>query len=249
MSFAAVSGVAPASAQKAQQRERRVITPAAPIAPAGPTAPVTPAFPSSSALAAKPAGPTTVEELRARIQEVLRQPQLAPAQVAVKVASLDTGRTLYEENAGKLLQPASNMKLYTVAAALDRLSPNYRFTTSVYAPARPDASGTVRGSLTIYGRGDPSFAARFNNGDYNRALDDFAAQIAAAGVRRVEGDMVGDESYFSGAPFGPGWEVDDLQWYYGAEISALSINDNALDLFVRPGLRAGDPCVVTTGPA
>lgn len=242
LSFTATRG------QETQQRERRVVTPAAPVVPAGPTAPVAPVAPSTSTLPAKTVGPTTLDELRARIQEVLHQPQLAPAQVAVKVASLETGRTLYEENAGKLLQPASNMKLYTVAAALDRLSPTYRFTTSVYAPARPDASGTVRGDLTIYGRGDPSFATRFNNGDYNRALDDFAGQIAAAGVRRVEGDLVGDESYFSGAPFASGWEADDLQWYYGAEISALSINDNALDLFVRPGVRAGDPCTVTTGP-
>ncbi|MBA3440272.1 MAG: D-alanyl-D-alanine carboxypeptidase/D-alanyl-D-alanine-endopeptidase [Pyrinomonadaceae bacterium] len=248
MSFATLS---PARAQEGQ-RERRAITPApTPVAPVGSTvpAPVIPVAPSSSTLAVKPVAPTTIEELRARIQEVLRQPQLAPAQVAVKVVSLDTGRTLYEENAGKLLQPASNMKLYTVAAALDRLSPNYRFTTSAYAPVRPDASGTMRGDLTVYGRGDPSFATRFNDGDYNRALDDFAAQIAAAGVRRVEGDLVGDESYFTGAPFAPGWEADDLQWYYGAEISALSINDNALDLFVRPGVRVGEPCTVTTGPA
>lgn len=243
LSFTATRG------QETQQRERRVVTPAAPVVPAGPTTPVAPVAPSTSTLPAKTVGPTTIEELRARIQEALRQPQLAPAQVAVKVASLDTGRTLYEENAGKLLQPASNMKLYTVAAALDRLSPNYRFTTSVYAPARPDASGTIPGDLTVYGRGDPSFAARFNNGDYNRALDDFAGQIAAAGVRRVEGDLVGDESYFTGAPFAPGWEVDDLQWYYGAEISALTINDNALDLFVRPGSRTGEAGAVTTGPA
>ena len=164
------------------------------------------------------------------------------------MASLDTGRTLFEENAGKLMQPASNMKLYTVAAALDRLAPDYRFKTSVYAPARPDATGTVRGDLIVYGRGDPTFAARFNDGDYYKAIDDLAARIAAAGVKRVEGDLVGDESYFTGAPLGFGWEWDDLTWYSGAEVSALSVNDNALDLFVKPGARVGAPCTITTGP-
>jgi serine-type D-Ala-D-Ala carboxypeptidase/endopeptidase (penicillin-binding protein 4) len=192
--------------------------------------------------------PKTAEELRARLEEVVRRPQLAAAQVAVKVVSLDTGRTLYEENAGKLLMPASNMKIYTVAAALDRLSPDYRFNTSVYAPSRPDRAGTVRGDLTVYGRGDPSLAARFNDKDYYKAINELADNIVASGVRRVEGDLVGDESYFRGRPLGLGWEWDDLQWWYGAEVSALSVNDNAIDLFVKPNASVGAPCMVTTGP-
>jgi D-alanyl-D-alanine carboxypeptidase/D-alanyl-D-alanine-endopeptidase (penicillin-binding protein 4) len=140
------------------------------------------------------------------------------------------------------------MKLYTVAAALDRLSPDYRFSTSVYAPMRPDSTGVVRGDLTIYGRGDPSIAARFNNGDYLKAIDDLATRIAGAGVKRVEGDIVGDESYFVGPKYGAGWNWEDLTWYYGAEITSLTINDNALDLFIKPGPAVGQPAVITTGP-
>ncbi|MCA1606898.1 MAG: D-alanyl-D-alanine carboxypeptidase/D-alanyl-D-alanine-endopeptidase, partial [Acidobacteria bacterium] len=143
---------------------------------------------------------------------------------------------------------ASNMKLYTVAAALDRLSPDYRFVTSVYALAKPDAAGIVHGDLTIYGRGDPSIAARFNNGNYFKGIDDLAARIVAAGVKRVEGDLVGDETYFVGPQYGAGWEWEDLQWWYGAEISALTANDNALDLSVKPGAQVGSPAIVTTGP-
>jgi D-alanyl-D-alanine carboxypeptidase/D-alanyl-D-alanine-endopeptidase (penicillin-binding protein 4) len=140
------------------------------------------------------------------------------------------------------------MKLYTVAAALDRLSPDYHFVTSVYAPAKPDSSGTVHGNLTIYGRGDPSIAARFNNGNYFKGIDDLAARIVAAGVKRVEGDLVGDETYFTGPQYGSGWEWDDLQWWFGAEVSALTVNDNALDLSVKPGMKVGAPAVITTGP-
>ena len=168
--------------------------------------------------------------------------------IGIKVVSLDTGRVLFEENAAKLLRPASNMKLYTVATALDRLSPDYRFVTSVYATARPDASGIVRGDLTIYGRGDPSIAARFNNGDYFKAIDDLAVRIAAAGVKRVEGDLVGDETYFVGSKYGAGWEWEDLTWYYGAEVTPLTVNDNALDLFIKPGPAVGQPALITTGP-
>jgi D-alanyl-D-alanine carboxypeptidase/D-alanyl-D-alanine-endopeptidase (penicillin-binding protein 4) len=190
----------------------------------------------------------TLPELRAKISEVLARPELASATVGIKVVSLDNGRVLFEENASKLLRPASNMKLYTVATALDRLSPDYRFVTSVYAAARPDASGVVHGDLTIYGRGDPSIAARFNNGDYFKAIDDLAARIAAAGVKRVEGDLVGDESYFVGPKYGAGWNWEDLTWYYGAEITPLTVNDNALDLFIKPGLAVGQPALITTGP-
>jgi serine-type D-Ala-D-Ala carboxypeptidase/endopeptidase (penicillin-binding protein 4) len=195
-----------------------------------------------------PAAPKTLPELQTRISDILAKPELAPAMVGVKVVSLDTGKVLFEENAAKLLRPASNMKMYTVAAALDKLTPDYHFTTSVYAAKRPDASGVVHGDLTIYGRGDPTFATRFNNGDYFKGINDLAARIAAAGVKRVEGDLVGDETYFVGPKYGAGWEWEDLTWYYGAEISPLTINDNALDLFIKPGTALGQPAVITTGP-
>jgi D-alanyl-D-alanine carboxypeptidase/D-alanyl-D-alanine-endopeptidase (penicillin-binding protein 4) len=191
----------------------------------------------------------SLQDLRGRIQDILRRPEVAPAMVGIKVVSLDSGRTLFEENAVKLLRPASNMKLYTWAAALDRLTPDYHFRTSIYAPARADAAGTIHGDLVVYGRGDPSYAARFNNGDYAKAIDELAARIAAAGVKKVEGDLVGDETYLNGSPFGSGWEWDDLQWWYGAGASALTINDNSIDLAVKPGPAVGTPCTITTGPA
>jgi len=193
-------------------------------------------------------GPKTLPELQTRITEILAKPELAPATIGVKVVSLDTGRVLFEENAAKLLRPASNMKVYTVATALDKLTPDYRFITSVYAASRPDSSGVVRGDLTIYGRGDPTFATRFNNGDYFKGINDLASRIAAAGVKRVQGDLVGDETYFIGPKYGSGWEWEDLTWYYGAEISPLTINDNALDLYIKPGTAVGQPAVITTGP-
>ncbi|HEX8747346.1 MAG TPA: D-alanyl-D-alanine carboxypeptidase/D-alanyl-D-alanine-endopeptidase [Pyrinomonadaceae bacterium] len=225
------------SQQTQPTRERRTTQPAAGTESR-------PAAGTASAAAA----PRTLEELQSRITELARRPELAPAQFAVKVSSLDTGRTLFEENAQKLLLPASVMKIFTVAAALDRLTPDFRFKTSVYADAKPDAAGNIKGNLIIYGRGDPSISATFNNGDYFKAVRELADNIAAAGVKRVEGDLVGDESYFTGPPLGFAWSWADLQWYYGAEVSALSVNNNSLDLFVKPGAGPGSPCLVTTGP-
>ncbi len=192
--------------------------------------------------------PKTLTELQTRISAILTKPELSSATVGIKVTSLDSGRVLFEENAIKLLRPASNMKIYTVATALDRLTPEYRFTTSVFANSRPDSAGVIRGDLRVYGRGDPSIAARFNNGDYFKGIDELANRIVAAGVKRVEGDLVGDETYFSGPKYGSGWEWEDLTWYYGAEITPLAINDNALDLFVKPGPAIGQPALITTGP-
>ncbi len=199
--------------------------------------------------AGRPASPppNTLAELQSRIQEVVRQPALEPGFFAVKIVSLDTGLVIYEQNANKFVRPASNMKLYTVAAALDRLTPDYHFMTSVYAKEKLD-DGKVKGDLIIYGRGDPSLAARFNNGDYFKGINDLADRIVAAGVKRVKGDLVGDESYFNGAPLGGGWEWEDLQWADGAQVSALTINDNVIDLTVKPGERPGAPLVYTTAP-
>ena len=204
--------------------------------------------PLTAQTAAVSSAPKTVAELQTRISQILAKPELAPALVGVKVVSLDNGRVLFEENAAKLLRPASNMKIYTLATAIDRLTPDFRFNTSVYASARPDSSGRIRGDLRIYGRGDPSFAARFNNGDYLKGIDDLAARIVAAGVKRVEGDLIGDETYFIGPKYGSGWDWEDLTWYYGAEVTPLTVNDNALDLFVKPGAAVGQAAVITTGP-
>lgn len=191
--------------------------------------------------------PRTPAELLTRIQEIVRQPALEPGFFAVKIVSLDTGNVIFEQNANKFIRPASNMKLYTVAAAFDRLTPDYHFMTSVYAREKVE-DGKIKGDLIVYGRGDPTFAARFNNGDYFKGINDLADRIVAAGVKRVKGDLVGDESYLNGAPLGGGWEWEDLQWAYGAQVSALTINDNAIDLTIKPGEKVGAPVSVTTGP-
>jgi D-alanyl-D-alanine carboxypeptidase/D-alanyl-D-alanine-endopeptidase (penicillin-binding protein 4) len=231
-----------------QQRDRRVIAEATPTP--SPESGPTPARSTFASVApARPVGsaPNTLAELLSRIEEVVRQPAIEPGFFAVKIVSLDTGKVIYEQSANKFVRPASNMKLYTVAAAFDRLTPDYHFMTSVYAKEKVD-EGKIKGDLIIYGRGDPSFAARFNNGDYFKGIDDLADRIVAAGVKRIKGDLVGDESFFNGAPLGSGWEWEDLQWSYGAQVSALTVNDNAIDLTVKPGEKVGAPAVYGTGP-
>ena len=177
----------------------------------------------------------------------MNRPELRRGQVGVKIVALNTGKVIFEENAEKYFMPASNMKNFTVAAALEKLSPDFRFVTSVYAVSALDTSGTVKGNLRIFGRGDVSISTSFTEGNYYKGLDDLAEKIAAAGVKRVEGSIVADDSYFRGSAIPATWEWDDLQWYYGAEVSALPLNDNAVDLSVTPG-PVGYSCAVKISP-
>lgn len=177
----------------------------------------------------------------------LGNPMLRRGQVGVKIISLDSGKTFYERNAENYFMPASNMKSFTVAAALDKLGPNFRFVTSVYANTPADENGTINGDLIIYGRGDPSISTAFNDSDYYRSLDELADKIALSGVKQINGSLIGDETYFNTNPIPSGWEWDDLQWYYGAEVSALSINDNSVDLKILPST-IGSPMVVKILP-
>jgi D-alanyl-D-alanine carboxypeptidase/D-alanyl-D-alanine-endopeptidase (penicillin-binding protein 4) len=256
--FSFITGVS--AFQETAQRSRPVT--AAPTPKPKPTATATPKstpsvkptvipIPSPATAAATPTPPPaqTLPELQSKIRGILLRPQLRRGQIGIKVVSLDSGKTMFEENAEKYFMPASNMKIFTVGAALVRLTPDFRFSTSVYAGAKPDASGTIKGDLTIYGRGDPSLAAAFNNGDYLKGFNDLADKIVQAGVKRVEGGLVGDESFFTDGPIPAGWEWDDLQWYYGAEVSALTSNDNSLDLTAKPGSSVGALANVTLGPA
>lgn len=189
----------------------------------------------------------TLTDLQGQIRFVLSRSELQRGQVGVKIVSLNSNQTIFDQNSEKYFMPASNMKSYTVAAAIERLSPNFRFVTSVFAPSMPDSSGTLKGNLTIYGRGDVSFSTAFYDGDYYKGLDALADKIVQSGVKRIEGDLIGDDSYFSGNPTPYGWEWDDMQWYYGAEISALNINNNSVDLSVKPG-STGAQCIVQILP-
>jgi D-alanyl-D-alanine carboxypeptidase/D-alanyl-D-alanine-endopeptidase (penicillin-binding protein 4) len=155
------------------------------------------------------------------------------------------GSIVFQRNRDKLFTPASNMKIYTTGVALDLLGVNYRWRTSVYADAQPDANGSVKGDLILYGRGAPDLATRSKDEDRG-SLAKLADDLYLHGVRTVKGNVIGDESYFRGDPLGDGWQWTDLQWYFGAEASALSINGNEIDVNLVPSSKAGGTPEVTT---
>ncbi len=193
--------------------------------------------------------PATLAELQQRLTDLVSQPRFAAGTYGIKVVSLDTGKTLFENDAHKLLSPASNSKLYTMALALDKLGGDYRIKTSLYAAVKPDVRGVLKGDLIVYGRGDPGFNAKAGGGDIFKALQPLVAALTNAGVRQISGDLIGDDSFIVGSPYGSGWVWDDVNYYYGAEISALTINDNTLEVSVKPGAQPGAPCELAIKPA
>src|SRR5688572_20357840 len=186
--------------------------------------------------------PATVKDVAEQIQAHVSQAKFNSAMWGVKIVSLESGATIFETNAQKLLKPASNAKTFSGALALDVFGPNYKIKTSFLAKNAPDANGTLKGDLVIYGRGDPTFSARFQDGSYTNLFGRLIDAFRKAGIKRIDGDLVGDETFFTGPRFGANWTWDDLQNYYGAEVSALSYQDNGIDLFLKPGGKVGEPC-------
>jgi serine-type D-Ala-D-Ala carboxypeptidase/endopeptidase (penicillin-binding protein 4) len=167
--------------------------------------------------------------------------------VGISVIQLSTGKTLYQRNQDRLFLPASNMKLFTTALALQRLGPNFQFLTSLIA----EASGDV----ALIGSGDPSMSGRAFPYDKDaaagpglRAIEDLADQVVKNGVLKIAGDIVGDDRLYPWAPYAPSWTQDDALRDFGAPVSALTINENVITLVIRPGAHAGDAAQVTLDP-
>jgi D-alanyl-D-alanine carboxypeptidase/D-alanyl-D-alanine-endopeptidase (penicillin-binding protein 4) len=182
----------------------------------------------------------------------------APARTAfwgIQIVDLASGKTLYELNPDRFFIPASSTKLFTTALALTRLGPDFTFQTRVLADGPLDAEGRIRGALRLVGGGDPNLSARAipyhmgpATGNPLAAIDDLADQVAARGVKRIDGGIIGDDTWYLWEPFAQGWAIDDPQYDYGAPVSALTVNDNAVALAVRPGALEGDPAALAWNP-
>jgi len=185
------------------------------------------------ALAASPApaapGAPSMAALRDSLDGLVERSTLNGARVGICVLSLDTGATLYARDADALLNPASNVKLFTTAAALVRLGPEYRFETEAWLDAAGLGDGAPK-ALYLRGKGDPTFTTE--------RLWALAGDLQHLGLRRV-GDLVLDEGWFDGERIGPGFDQESGDKTYLAPAGALSLNSNVVAIHVAPGERAG----------
>jgi D-alanyl-D-alanine carboxypeptidase/D-alanyl-D-alanine-endopeptidase (penicillin-binding protein 4) len=194
--------------------------------------------------------------LQDRVAGVLSAPDLARGFWGIEVVSLSTGETLYSQNADKLFAPASNTKLFTTAAALALIGPDYKFRTTVETTGTLDRYGRLNGDLVLVGHGDPNLSGRElpydlktqRNDDPIQALEALADALVQKGVKFIDGDIVADDSYFAFERYGEGWSQDDLVWADGAPVSALTINDNVVFVNILPADRAGEKAFVSVKP-
>ena len=166
---------------------------------------------------------------------------------AVQVISLDYGDTLFSRRAHATMAPASNLKLYTSATALHLLGPEFRFPT--YLLARGTVTdGVLHGDLILYGTGDPTLGTPEPDAP-SEAIQALIDGLMAAGIRRVDGRVLGDGSFYTGAMRRPSWQARDLDQWFAAPVSALTFNENMVTLRVQATNSEGLPGAVVTSPA
>src|SRR5262245_12210889 len=193
------------------------------------------------------AGPSKRErELALDLDRIFTAPVMEHGLWGVQVASLDSGRVLYSLNPRTLMMPASNMKILTLAAAAETLGWDYRFKTTLMSTA-PVEDGVLKGDLIVVGGGDPTINSR---GDRASALfDEWAAALKAAGITRIDGNVIGDDSAFDRRGLGQGWSWDYLQYGYAAPSGALEYNENIATLSIKAGAKAGDQAALELPPS
>lgn len=193
--------------------------------------------------------PALPQPLMGKVKKILKtQPRVHWGIYAIQAKN---GKILAKWNEDQFFVPASNTKLFSTALALATLGPDYRFTTQVLAAALPDENGTLHGDLVLYGQGDPSLSSR--NYPYNlkepwspdrlAPLRELARQVKARNVKTIAGNLIGDDTFFEHNPIPNGWSAGDGLFEYGAPVSALSFNDNALALKLTATGLAFDPPV------
>ena len=179
------------------------------------------------------------EALKAALLDVLQRPNLKASRVALHLQSLDDGTVVMAHHADELLNPASNVKLVTSAAALSVLGSEYRFETEFLTDGDLRADGKAR-TLYVRGKGDPTITTE--------RLYGLAGELAHAGLREVQ-DVVVDDAYFDAERTPPGYDQEDSDRAYMAPTGALSLNWNTVGVFVRPGAAPGQKAAVEVEPA
>ncbi len=177
------------------------------------------------------------EALKSAVEAVLSRPPLDKARVGVQVVSLETGEVVYQHGSDELLNPASNVKLFTGAAAVAKLGPEYRYETEFYTDA-PMKDGRIK-SLYVRGKGDPTITTE--------RLYGIVAELARTGLKEI-GEIVIDESWFDTDRVPAGYDQEKSDRAYAAPPGAVSLNWNSVGIYVRPGEKSGDKAIVEVEP-
>lgn len=181
---------------------------------------------------------TSLNELKKDINALINNPDFSNAAIGISVQSVETGEYFYRLNEAKNFIPASGLKLITTSAALHYLGEDYQYQTSLYLDGELFENGEFVGNVIIKGTGDPTISSYFMD-DPVDILDNWGQLLDSLGIRSIRGNIIGDDLAFDDIYYGPGWSWDDMTFPYSAQVSALSINDNRVDIVIKAGRRSG----------
>lgn len=156
--------------------------------------------------------------------------------IGIEVTDLTTGTSLYHRNQTRSFIPASNMKLFSDAAALMVLGPDYRFRNQLSTSSSQIQQGVLKGTLYLNLPGDPSFS--------HERLATLISALKSWHINRIQGNVIIDSSHADVSPYAPGWMVEDLPYSYGAPLAPVMIDANRMEVTVNPADKAGEPAVV-----
>jgi len=191
------------------------------------------------------AGTVSAQDFPAQAEALLSKGPFTGAQVGAVFMSAEDGSVLYARNPELPLVPASTAKLATSAAALERLTTDYRFTTAFLA-VKGELGQKKLSALVWRGSGDPSVSGRGRAG-MTEILQQWADSLAALGVAKI-GRLVLDNRYFEGPAVQQSWPAGEFSYWYQAETSAISFNDNCVDLEFQPAAKPGRRPVIALTP-
>ncbi len=175
---------------------------------------------------------------RQAVEKALSHPNLKGALTGVEIRSLDRGDVVFARDERTPLILASNNKLVTTASALYHLGPDFDFRTRVYARGHVE-NGKLRGDLIVRGGGDPCLSGLFHEKNPLGPVDELSAAVAGAGIKEVTGSLIMDDLVFDRTYVAPGWPGDQLNHYYCAPVSGLSVMKNTVEVKVMPADMAG----------
>lgn len=190
-----------------------------------------------------------VQKLRKDIDQLVNQYFLDNTWWGITVQSIKNGETLYTLNAKKNLIPASNMKILTSVFALDQLGPDFQYTTRVYLQGSFENDTTFAGNVIIRGMGDPTISGRYQEkNNVTKILENWRDSLKARNIKIIKGNIIGDDNFFGDDVLGKNWEWDSESYWYSAQVSGLSFNDNCIDWYVTPGKNTTSPARIQIVP-
>lgn len=188
-----------------------------------------------------------VKELQKDINSILNSKELNNSLIGISIYSLDKMESLFQLNNEINMIPASIVKLFTTAAALEYLGADYKYSTKLFLDGELMPSGEFFGNIVIKGNGDPTFSSSFGNNPEN-IFSDWINLFDSLGINSIVGYIIGDDNHFDDIYYAPGWSWDDIPFVFSAQVNSLNYNDNCVNFIISQSDSINNTAKITIFP-